>query len=217
MVRVGAVGQVPAAHGAEALRGHVRGHGVVHGRVEVGAGEVGEGFVAQEVHGSHASLRLLLGLGGHLAVAGLDPVLLHRQWAVDLPTGTTQRGEHNNNNNVKKKKKKNKNKNKEEEGGKNKTVIFKVFVCFWSVSLFVVVVACVFVLFCLFVCFVCYFNTNIYWCNLLIHTVSMIIVRSVKYHLGEKTLIKKGGKKKEETKKKNENIYSVNHHQRAAR
>ena len=117
VVRVGAVGQVPAAHGAEALRGHVRGHGVVHGRVKVGAGEVGEGLVAQEVHGSHASLRLLLGLGGHLAVAGLNPVLLHRQWAVDLPTGTTQRGEHNNNN-VKKKKK---NKNKEEEGWKNKT------------------------------------------------------------------------------------------------
>ena len=40
------------------------------------------------------------------------------------------------------------------------------------------------------------FNLNFYWCNLLIHAVSVLIVRSFWYHLCEKTLKKFKRKKK---------------------
>ena len=51
---------------------------------------------------------------------------------------------------------------------------------------------------CLFVCFcwLSFYKTDLYWCILLIHVVVMITVRSVWYHLCEKTLNKKRKKKK---------------------
>ena len=46
--------------------------------------------------------------------------------------------------------------------------------------------------------FVCLliFNIYFYWCNLLTHVVSMIILRSVRYHLCEKILQEKGRRKR---------------------
>ena len=57
---------------------------------------------------------------------------------------------------------------------------------YWLVVVFVVVVVVV--------------TVNLYLCNLLIHVVSMIIVRSVLYHLCQKTLNKIYFKKEEERK-----------------
>ena len=59
---------------------------------------------------------------------------------------------------------------------------------YWLVVVFVVVVVVVVV------------TINLYLCNLLIHVVSMIIVRSVLYHLCQKTLNKIYFKKEEERK-----------------
>ena len=70
-------------HASKSTGSHVA-HVAMHGRVQVWWREGWERFVQGPQQVVHAILPLLLWFCRHLSVSGLDPILFHCQWPIDL-------------------------------------------------------------------------------------------------------------------------------------